>query len=163
MRNAGLDEAWAGIKIAEINTSHRQMTPNLWQKVKKNWRASWWGWKRRVKSWLKTQPSKNKDHGNWSHHFMANQWGNSGSSDRFYFLGLQNHCGWWLQPQIKTFTPWKKSYDNLHSILKSRDITLTTKVCLVKGMVFPVAMYGCESWAIKKTELQRVDAFEPGC
>ena len=44
------------------------------------------------KSWLKTQHSKNKDHGIWSHHFMANQWGNSGNSDRFYFLGLQNYC-----------------------------------------------------------------------
>ena len=50
-----------------------------------------WEWK----SWLKTQHSKNKDHGIWSHHFMANRWGNNG---RFYFLGLQNHCRWWLQP-----------------------------------------------------------------
>ena len=49
---------------------------------------------------------------------------------------------------------------NLGSILKSRDITLLTKVCLVKAMVFPVVMYGCESWAIKKAELRRIDAFE---
>src|SRR5574337_710287 len=49
---------------------------------------------------------------------------------------------------------------NLDSILKSRDITLSTKVCLVKAMVFPVAMYGCESWAIKKAEHRRIDAFE---
>ena len=49
---------------------------------------------------------------------------------------------------------------NLDSILKSRDITLPTKVCLVKAMVFPVVMYGCESWTIKKTEHQRIDAFE---
>ena len=54
--------------------------------------------------------------------------------------------------------PWKKSYDKL-SILKSRDITLPTKVCLVKAMVFPVVMCGCESWTIKKTEHQRIDAF----
>ena len=54
--------------------------------------------------------------------------------------------------------PWKKSYD-LDSILKSRDITLPKKVHLVKAMVFPVVMYGCESWAIKKAELQRTDAF----
>ena len=52
---------------------------------------------------------------------------------------------------------------NLDSILKSRDITLSTKVHLVKSMVFPVVMYGCESWAIKKTELQRIDAFELWC
>ena len=52
---------------------------------------------------------------------------------------------------------------NLESILKSRDITLPTKVCLVKAMVFPVVMYGCESWAIKKAEHQRTDAFELWC
>ena len=52
---------------------------------------------------------------------------------------------------------------NLDSILKSRDITLSTKVCLVKAMVFPVVMYGCESWTIKKTEHRRIDAFELWC
>ena len=58
--------------------------------------------------------------------------------------------------------PWKKSYD-LDSILKSREITLLTKVCLVKAMVFLVVMYGCESWIIKKAEHQRIDAFELWC
>ena len=52
---------------------------------------------------------------------------------------------------------------NLDSILKSRDITLSTKVCLVKAMVFPVVMYGCENWTIKKAECQRIDAFELWC
>ena len=52
---------------------------------------------------------------------------------------------------------------NLHSIFKSRDITLSTKVCLVKAMVFPVVMYGCESWTIKKAECQRIDVFELWC
>ena len=52
---------------------------------------------------------------------------------------------------------------NLDSILKSRDITLSTKICLVKAMVFPVVMYGCESWTIKKAECQRIDAFELWC
>ena len=52
---------------------------------------------------------------------------------------------------------------NLDSILKSRDITLLTKVCLVKAMVFPVVMYGCESWTVKKAERQRIDAFELWC
>ena len=56
--------------------------------------------------------------------------------------------------------PWKKSYVNPDSILKSRAITLQTKVHLVKAMVFPVVMYGCESWTIKKTEHQKMDAFE---
>ena len=58
--------------------------------------------------------------------------------------------------------PWKKSYD-LDSILKSRDITLPTKVRLVKAMVFPVVMYGCESWTVKKAEHQRIDALELRC
>ena len=57
-------------------------------------------------------------------------------------------------------TPWKENYDNLDSILKSRDITLSTKVCLVKAMVFPVVIYGCESWTIKEAEHRRIDAFE---
>ena len=56
-----------------------------------------------------------------------------------------------------------KAMTNLDGILKSRDITLPTKACLVKAMVFPVVMYGCESWTIKKAELQRIDAFELQC
>ena len=59
--------------------------------------------------------------------------------------------------------PPGKSITNLESILKSRDITLSTKVRLVKAMVFPVVMYGCESWTIKKSECQRIDAFELQC
>ena len=61
----------------------------------------------------------------------------------------------------ETLAPWKKS--NLDSILKSRDITLLTKVCLVKAMVFPVVMYGCEGWTIKKAEHWKTDAFEQWC
>ena len=57
----------------------------------------------------------------------------------------------------------RKAMTNLDSILKSRDITLLTKVCLVKAMIFPVVMYGCESWTIKKAECQRIDAFELWC
>ena len=57
----------------------------------------------------------------------------------------------------------KKSYDKIRQHIKSRDTTLLTKVCLAKGMVFPVVMYGCESWSIKKAECQRIDAFELWC
>ena len=60
-------------------------------------------------------------------------------------------------------TPWKEVMTNLDSILKSRDITLSTKACLVKAMVFPVVMYGCESWTVKKAERQRIDAFKLWC
>ena len=59
--------------------------------------------------------------------------------------------------------PGKKAMTNLDSILKSRDITLPTKVHLVKAMVFPIGMYGCESWTIKKAEHRRIDAFELWC
>ena len=59
--------------------------------------------------------------------------------------------------------PWKKSYEYLDNILKSRDITLPTKVLLVKAMVFPVVMYGCKSWTIRKAECWRIDAFELWC
>ena len=57
----------------------------------------------------------------------------------------------------------RKVVTNLDSILKSRDITLPTKVCLVKAMIFPVVMYGCESWTVKKAERRRIDAFELWC
>ena len=81
----------------------------------------------------------------------------------FILGGSKNHCRCWLQPwNEKMVGPWKKSYDQL-SILKSRDITLLTKVCLVKTMVFPVVIYGCESWTIKKVECRRIDAFELCC
>ena len=62
-----------------------------------------------------------------------------------------------------SLTPWKKSVTNLDSILKSRDIILPTKVSLVKAIVFPVFMYGCEIWTIKKAEHRRIDAFELWC
>ena len=91
------------------------------------------------KSWLKTQYSNIEDHGICSHHFMTNRWGNNGNSDKLYFLGLQNHCRWWLRPW-NLLLPGRKAMTNL-DILKSRDITLLTKVCIVKAMVFPVVVY----------------------
>ena len=96
---------------------------------------------------------------------MVNRWGNSGNSVRLYFWGdskitADGDCS----HEIKRHLLFgRKVMINLDSILKSRDITLPTKVCLVKAMVFPVVMYGCESWTIKKTECQRMDAFELWC
>ena len=82
----------------------------------------------------------------------------------FYFLGLQNHCGWWFSHKIKRcLLLGRKAMTNLDSVLKSRDITLPTKVRLVKTVVFPVVMYGCENWTIKKAERRRIDAFELWC
>ena len=80
------------------------------------------------------------------------------------FFGIQNHCRWWLHSWIKRqLLLGRKVMTNLDSILRSRDITLPTKVRPVKAMVFPVVMYGCESWAVKKAERRRIDAFELWC
>ena len=68
------------------------------------------------------------------------------------FLELQNHCRWWLHEIKRRLLLGRKVMTNLDSILKSRDITLPTKVHLVKAMVFPVVMYECESWTVKKAE-----------
>ena len=82
----------------------------------------------------------------------------------FIFGGLQSHCKWWLQSwNKKMLAPWKESYDQPRQHIKSRDITLPTEIHLVKAIVFPVVMYGCESWTIKKVEHWRIDAFELWC
>ena len=83
--------------------------------------------------------------------------GNSGKSDRLYFLGHQNDCSHEIKRRLLLR---RKAMTNLDSVLKSRDVTLPTKVCLVKAMVFPVVMYGCESYTIKKAERWRIDVFE---
>ena len=95
---------------------------------------------------------------------MANRWGNNGNIHRLCFLGLQNHCNGDYSHEIKKcLLLGRKAMTKLDSVLKSRDITLLTKVRLVKAMVFPVLMYECESWTIKKAECQRIDPFELWC
>ena len=96
---------------------------------------------------------------------MGNRWGNSGNSDRIYiFFGSKITADGDFSHEIKRYLLLgRKAMMNLDSILKSRDITLPTKVWLVKVMVFLVLMYGCESWTIKKAECQRIDAFELWC
>ena len=96
---------------------------------------------------------------------MANRRGNNGNSDRLYFGGgskitVDGDCSHEIK---RCFLLGQKAMTNLNSVLKSRDIILPTKVRLVKAMVFPVVMYGCESWTIKKAEHQRSDAFELWC
>ena len=82
----------------------------------------------------------------------------------FIFLGSKITAGGDCSHEmIRCVLLGRKAMTNLHSILKSKDITLPTKVCLVKAMVFPVVIYGCESWTIKKAEHQRIDAFELWC
>ena len=94
---------------------------------------------------------------------MGNRWGNSGNSVRLYFFGFQNHYGDCSHEIKRCLLLGRKVMTNLDSILNSRDITLPTKVRLVKAMVFPVFMYGCESWTVKKAECRKIDAFELWC
>ena len=113
---------------------------------------------------LKLNIQKNEDHGIRSHHFVANRWGNNGNSNRLYFWGSKitadGDCCHKIERHLLL---GRKAMTNLDSLLKSRDITLPTKVCLVKAMVFPVVMYGCESWTTKKGDCQGIDAFELWC
>ena len=93
---------------------------------------------------------------------MADRWGNNGNSEILFFplgskITADGDCGHEIKKRLLL---GRKAVTNLDSILKSRDITLSTKVCIVKAMVFPVVMYGCESWTIKKAECQRIDALE---
>ena len=96
---------------------------------------------------------------------MANRWGNSGNSVRLYFGGApkitaDGDCSHEIK---RCLLLGRKVMTNLGSIFKSRDIALSTKVHLVKAMIFPVVMYGYESWTIKKAECQRIEAFELWC
>ena len=102
---------------------------------------------------------QNEEHSIWSHHFMANRQGNMETVTDFIFLGSKFTADSDCSHEIKMLAPWKKSYDQPRQHIKSRDITWPTKVRLVKAMVFPVVMYGCESWTIKQAECQRTDAF----
>ena len=166
MRNAGLEEAQAGIKIAGRNINKLRYADDttlmaesteelksLLMKVKGEW-----------KSWLKAQHSENEDHGIWSLHFMGNRWETVETVSDFIFGGSKITADGDCSHEIQRYLLLgRKVMTNLDSIFKSRDITLPTKVRLFKAMVFPVVMYGCESWTIKKAECWRTDAFELWC
>ena len=95
---------------------------------------------------------------------MVNRWGNNRNSDKLYFWGSKITADGDCSHEIKRcLLLRRKAMTNLDSILKSRDITLLTKIHLVKAMVFPWVMYGCESWTIKKAEGWKIDAFELRC
>ena len=95
---------------------------------------------------------------------MANRWRKSGNSGRLYFGGskitAEADC---IHENKRHLLLGRKVMTNLDSLLKSRDVTFTKKVCLVNATVFPEVMYGCKSWTIKKAEHQRIDAFELWC
>ena len=81
----------------------------------------------------------------------------------FIFLGSQNTADGDCSHEIKRLAPWKKSYDKPRRSIKKQRHHFANKVCIIKAMVFPVVMYGCESWTIKKAECQRIDAFKLWC
>ena len=124
-----------------------------WQIVGVNSGSWWWTGRPGVLQFMGSQESDTTEWLIWSD-----------LSDRFPVLGLQNHCGWWLQPWNQKMTAsWLNSDDKPRQGVKSRDSTLQTKVCIVKAMVFAVVMFGCEKWNIKKAECQRIDAFKLWC
>ena len=113
---------------------------------------------------LKPSIQKNNDHGIQSHHFVATNEGKVETVIDFICLGYKITANGDCSHEIKRcLLLGRKAMTNLDSVLKRRDITLPVKVHLVKAMVFPVAMYGCENWTIKKAECQRIDALEFWC
>ena len=163
MRKAGLDEVQAGIKISQRNINNfryaddttlmaesEEELKSLLMKVKEE--------SEKVGSKLSIQKTKIMASG------PITSWQIGGETMEtvrdFIFLGSKINADGECSHEIKRrLLLGRKAMTNLNSILKSRDITLPTKVCLVKAMVFPVVMYGYESWTVKKAEHQRIDAF----
>ena len=163
MRNISLDEAQAGIKIARRNINHLRYADDTTlmaeseeelKPLDESERGEW-------KSCLKLNIQKTK--------IMASgpitSWEIDGETvetvSDFIFGGSKITAHGDCSHEIKRrLLLGRKVMTNLDSMLKSRDITLSAKVCLVKAMVFPVVMYGCENWTIKKAERRRIDAFE---
>ena len=145
MRNTELEEAQAGIKIARRNINNLRYADDTTlmaeseeelseEPLDESERGEW-------KNWLKAQHSENEDHGIWS---QVSDFIFGGSK-----ITADGDCSHEIKRQLLL---GGKVMTNLDSILKSRDITLPKKVCLIKAMVFPVVMYGCESWTVKKPE-----------
>ena len=167
MQNAGLDEAHAGIKIAgrNINNLRHADDTTLMAESEEELKSCLLKVKEESeKAGLKLNIQKMK--------IMASgpitSWQIDGETMEtvtdIFFLGSKISADGDCSHEIKRhLLLGRKAVTNLDSVLKSRDITLPTKVHLVKAVVFPVVMYGCESWTIKKAECQRIDAFELWC
>ena len=167
MKNSGLDEAQAGIKIAGRNINNLRYADDttlmaesgeelksLLMKVKEE--------SEKVGLKLNIQKTKIMASGpitSWQMHGETVE-----TVSDFILGGSKITANGDCSHEIKRcLLLGRKVMTNLDSILKSRDITLPTKVCLVRAMVFPVVMYGCESWTVKKAERRRIDAFELWC
>ena len=149
MQNAGLDEAQTGIKTAGRNIKNLRYADDIILMPESEGELKSLLMNMREES-EKVSLKLNIHKTNimvWSHHFMANRWGNSGNSDDLILGGFKITADSDCNHEIKRLLLLgRKVMTNLHSILKSRNITLPTKVHLVKAMVFPVVTYGCESW-----------------
>ena len=166
MRNAGLAETQAGIKIAgrNININNlryaddttlmaesEEVLKSLWMKVKEG----------SEKVGLKLNIQKTKIMASGPITSWEIDWETGERVSDFFWGGSKITADGDCSHEIKRHLLLeRKVMTNLDSIFKSRDITLPTNVCLVKAMVFPVVMYGCESWTVKKAECPRIDAFE---
>ena len=164
MRNAGLDEAQAEIKIAGRNINNfryaddttlmaesKEELKSLLMKVKE--KSEKFGLKLNIQ---KTKIMASGPITSWQIDGETMETGRD-----FIFLGSKITANGDCSHEMKRhLLLGRKAITNLDSILKSRDITLPTKVCLVKAMNFPVVMYGCESWTLKKSECRGTDAFE---
>ena len=165
MRNAGLEEAQAGLKIARRNINNlryaddttlmaenEEKLKSLLMKVKEE----------SEKVGLKLNIQKTKIMAS----SLITSWeidGETVETVADYFSGIQITEDGDCRHELKTLTPWKESYDQPRQHIKKQRHYFAKKVHLVKAMVFPVVMYGCESWTIKKAEHQRIDAFELWC
>ena len=166
MQNARLDEAQAGIKIAGRNISNvryvddttlmvesKEELKSLLMKVKEE--------SEKVGVKLNIQKTKIMASGPITSRQIDGE--TMETVTDFIFLGSKITADGECSHEINFLLLGRKAVTNLDSLLKSRDITLLTKVCLVKAMVFPIVLYRCESWTIKKAECQRMNAFELWC
>ena len=166
MRNAGLEEAQAGIMNAGRNINNLRYADDTTLMAESE---------EELKSFLKVKVESEKvglklniQKTKIMASGLITSWEIDGETVEtvadFVFLGSKIIADGDCSHEIKRrLLLGRKVITNLDSILKSRDITLPTKVCLVKAMVFPVVMYGCESWTVKKAEHRRIDAFELWC
>ena len=161
MRNAGLDESQAGIKIARRNINNlryadvttlmaesEEELDSLLMKVKEE----------SEKAFKKTKIMASGSITSWQIDGEKVE-----TVTDFIFLGSTITASDCSHNMKRCLLLGRKAVTNLDSILKSRDITLPTKVCIVKALVFPILMYGCESWTIKKAECRRINAFQVWC